>query len=90
LIDDALSALDAYVGKKIMDQVFMGELKQRTRVMVTHYLHLLDKVDRVIFVENGKIIAQGLFEDVKKIESFKAFAQGSGGQLERDGKLEES
>lgn len=56
LIDDALSALDAYVGKKIMDQVFKTVLAGKTRIMATHYLHLLKDVDRVILMDKGKII----------------------------------
>ena len=80
LIDDALSALDAYVGKKIMDKVFAGELANKTRVMVTHYLHLLDQVDRVVFIDKGKIAAIGTYEELKQLESFKAFASDSDGQ----------
>ena len=67
LIDDALSALDAYVGKKIMDKVFCGELKDKTRVMVTHHLSLLEGVvDKVILIRDGKIIQSGPFDVVKK------------------------
>lgn len=40
LIDDALSALDAHVGKRIMQDVFQKKLQGTTRIMVTHHLHL--------------------------------------------------
>jgi len=42
LIDDALSALDAYVGKQIMNNIFKGILKGKTIIMSTHYLNLLE------------------------------------------------
>ena len=42
VIDDCLSALDAYVGKNILDNVLNGELKGKTKIMVTHHLHFLD------------------------------------------------
>ena len=74
LIDDALSALDAYVGKKIMREVFMGKLRGKTRVMVTHYLNLLSEVDKVVLIDEGEIKAYGTFESVKQTDAFKQFA----------------
>ena len=35
-IDDCLSALDSYVGKKVFHDVIDKELAGRTRIMVTH------------------------------------------------------
>ena len=75
LIDDALSALDAYVGKKIMDLVFKGKLGEKTRVMVTHYLHLLAEVDKVILMADGEIKAYGTYEEVKATEAFQEFVK---------------
>lgn len=76
LIDDALSALDAYVGKKIMDEVFCGELDGKTRVMVTHHLNLLEgNVNKVILLSDGKIIQSGTFQEVKKTKEYLEFAR---------------
>ena len=76
LIDDALSALDAYVGKKVMDQVFCGEMAGKTRVMVTHHLSLLEgNVNKVILISDGKIIRSGSFEEVKKTKEYLDFAR---------------
>lgn len=78
LIDDALSALDAYVGKKIMDKVFCGEMDGKTRVMVTHHLSLLEGVvDKVILIQDGKIIQSGTFENVKKTQEYQDFARAT-------------
>jgi ABC-type multidrug transport system fused ATPase/permease subunit len=93
LIDDALSALDAYVGKKVMDSVFCGEMSNKTRVMVTHHISLLEgNVDKVILLSNGKIIQSGKFEDVKKTKDYQEFASGAGETIEineeKDLKLE--
>lgn len=74
LIDDALSALDAYVGKKIMNNVFLNELAGKTRVMVTHFLHLLEKVDKVILIESGEIKAFGTLEEIRKTQAFRKFS----------------
>ena len=71
LIDDSLSALDAHVGKKIMDGVFCGELDGRTRVMVTHQLKLLPQFDRIIVLEHGKIACYGALEEIQGQASFQ-------------------
>jgi ABC-type multidrug transport system ATPase subunit len=61
-----------------MDDVFNGELKNKTRVMVTHHLSLLEGVvDKVILIANGKIIQSGTFDDVKKTKEYQDFARAS-------------
>lgn len=44
-MDDPLSALDAQVKKKIFDQVLCTELRGKTRILVTHALDTLPRVD---------------------------------------------
>ena len=74
LIDDSLSALDAHVGKKIFNNVFCGILKDKTRIMVTHALQYLPDVDRIIFMEKGKIIMEGTYNNlIEKNEKFRNF-----------------
>ena len=38
-----------------MDNVFQGVLKGKTVIMVTHYLNLLSKGDKVALVINGTV-----------------------------------
>lgn len=62
LMDDSLSAVDAYVGKSILENCLLsGPLADKTRVLVTHALHVLDKVDYIYVMDNGKIAEQGTF-----------------------------
>lgn len=62
ILDDPLSAVDAYVGKYILDHCLLeGPLANRTRILVTHSLHVLDKVDYIYVMENGAIIEQGTY-----------------------------
>lgn len=56
LIDDALSAVDAEVGKNLNELVFNGLFKNKTKIMATHALQYIKNADQVIFVENGEII----------------------------------
>uniref|UniRef100_A0A0W0EY28 Putative multidrug resistance-associated ABC transporter n=1 Tax=Moniliophthora roreri TaxID=221103 RepID=A0A0W0EY28_MONRR len=63
LLDDPLSAVDSYVGKAILRNCILnGPLAGRTRILVTHALHVLDKTDHILVVDNGKIVEQGTYE----------------------------
>ena len=62
-MDDSLSAVDAYVGKAILDNCLLsGPLADKTRILVTHALHVLDKTDYIYVMDNGVIAEQGTFE----------------------------
>lgn len=74
LIDDCLSALDAYVGKAILQDVFKGKLRNKTRIMVTHHLHHLHDMEKVILIDQGKIVAQGKYDEIKKTKAYNDFA----------------
>jgi ATP-binding cassette, subfamily C (CFTR/MRP), member 1 len=63
LLDDTLSALDAYVGQAIVKNcILSGPLAGRTRILVTHALHVLDKTDYIYVMDNGNIIEQGTYD----------------------------
>ncbi|PPR03716.1 hypothetical protein CVT24_007391 [Panaeolus cyanescens] len=65
LMDDPLSAVDAYVGKAILENcILSGPLAKKTRILVTHALHVLDKTDYIYVMDNGVIIEQGTYEDL--------------------------
>lgn len=55
-MDDPFSAVDATSKNRIFNQVIKGEMKGKTRILVTHVLEFLDQVDQVIIVDNGKIV----------------------------------
>lgn len=65
LMDDPISALDANVKKQIFENVFVGALKSKTRVLVTHAVDFIHLVDEIILIKDGRVILQGHFEDVK-------------------------
>lgn len=64
-MDDVLSALDAEVGKFVFDNLICGDLRYKTRILVTHATYLLDKCDEVLVMKDGKILAHGHFSEVK-------------------------
>lgn len=64
IMDDPLSAVDAHVGRHIMDQAICGLLRNKCRVLATHQLWVLSRCDRVIWMENGGIQAVDTFENL--------------------------
>ena len=63
IMDDPLSAVDAHVGKAIVEDCFLsGPLSVKTRILVTHALHVLARTDYIYFVENGSIAEHGSFQ----------------------------
>ncbi|CAG8850066.1 38145_t:CDS:2, partial [Gigaspora margarita] len=66
LLDDPLSAVDAYVGRQIFTNCILGVLASKTRILVTHQLQLLPKVDYIIYMEDGKIAEQGTYEQLMR------------------------
>ena len=59
LMDDPLSALDAHVKKEIFEKVICHKLKDKTRLLATHAIDILDRVDKIIVIDQGRIIHQG-------------------------------
>ncbi|KAK4616029.1 ABC-type transporter cicA [Fulvia fulva] len=55
IMDDPLSAVDAHVGRHIMDNAICGLLKGKARVLATHQLHVLHRVDRIVWMKDGAI-----------------------------------
>lgn len=65
LLDDPLSAVDAYVGKYILENCLLnGPLATRTRVLVTHALHVLDKSDYIYVMDNGVVAEEGTYQEL--------------------------
>ncbi|CAD8125126.1 unnamed protein product [Paramecium sonneborni] len=72
LLDDPISAVDAHVGNFIMNECFNGYLKNKTRILITHALNNLQYVDYVYLMENGVIIEEGTFQQIKQSTSFNS------------------
>lgn len=84
LLDDPLSAVDAHVGKAILEQCLLsGPLANRTRVLVTHALHVLKHADYIYMMDNGVISEQGTFQDLlSRGEAFSRLIEEYGSQEE--------
>ena len=57
--------------KEIFDRVLCEKLQNKTRVLVTHAIDILDRVDTIIVLDKGQIIHQGCYQELKDVEYFK-------------------
>ena len=79
LMDDPLSAVDAHVGRHIMDKAICGLLKDRCRILATHQLHILSRCDRIVVMDEGRILAVDTYENlVRDNDVFKRLMSTSG------------
>lgn len=71
LLDDPLSAVDAHVGRHIFDQVIgpEGILKNKARVLVTHGISFLPRVDHIVMLREGQIALSGGYDDLMSQKS---------------------
>jgi ABC-type bacteriocin/lantibiotic exporter with double-glycine peptidase domain len=64
VLDEATSALDAETEEAISSAI--NSLSgQTTRITIAHRLATVRSADKVIFMEKGRIIASGTFEEVR-------------------------
>ncbi|KAF7549060.1 hypothetical protein G7Z17_g6647 [Cylindrodendrum hubeiense] len=66
LMDDPLSAVDAHVGRHIFDNAILGLLKDKCRILATHQLWVLNRCDRIVWMEGGKIQAIDTFDNLMR------------------------
>jgi ABC-type multidrug transport system fused ATPase/permease subunit len=65
VFDEATSALDSETESVISKTVYSMR-GERTVILIAHRLSTVQNADLVIYLENGKIIASGTFEEVRK------------------------
>lgn len=68
LMDDPISALDASVRKKVIMNLILKFIRNKTRVLVTHAIDFIHLSDKVILMENGRIVAQGTYSELRDNE----------------------
>jgi len=77
LLDDPLSAVDAHVGKYILEECLVGQLKNKTRILVTHKIESLRYVDYIYIFKAGQIVAQGNLETIRSTPYYQEIEEKS-------------
>ena len=63
ILDDSVSAVDTKTEKVIIDNLRENR-RGRTTILIAHRISTVEKMDKIIFVDEGKIIAVGTHENL--------------------------
>ncbi|KAK0404544.1 hypothetical protein QR680_017501 [Steinernema hermaphroditum] len=69
LLDDPLSAVDTSVGRKLFENCIYKHLRGKIVLLVTHQIQYLDKADKILILDDGKIVADGTMAELRKTNS---------------------
>jgi ABC-type multidrug transport system fused ATPase/permease subunit len=66
ILDEATSALDSTTEKKITD--YLDSVKGTlTLIVIAHRLSTLQSADKVLYVQGGRLLAQGTFDQLREV-----------------------
>lgn len=83
VLDEATSALDSE-SEKLIQASLDDLMKGRTSIVIAHRLSTIAKLDRIIVLDNGKIVEDGSHKDLLKLNGTyaKLWSHQSGGFIE--------
>ena len=61
VLDEMTSAMDSQTEEQILSEL-MEEVKEKTVLMISHRIHVAQKMDRILVMENGRIVEDGSHE----------------------------
>ncbi|TGJ86280.1 hypothetical protein E0Z10_g2488 [Xylaria hypoxylon] len=86
LMDDPLSAVDAHVGRHIFDNAILGLLRGKCLILATHQLWVLDRCDRIVWMEDGKIQTIDTYENLmNNHQGFQALLEPTAPKEKQEG-----
>lgn len=90
LMDDPLSAVDAHVGRHIMDKAICGLLGNKCRVLATHQLWVLSRCDKIIWMHEGRIGAFDTFDNLMETnEDFRVLIANNAQEDRKEKQVDE-
>ncbi len=66
IMDEASSAIDPITENEI-NELLINSMKEKTAVIVTHRLTTIKYVDKIIFMENGRIVERGTHKSLMEL-----------------------
>ena len=89
VFDDPLSALDAYVGMNLFNQVFNDYLKDKTIIISTHALQYVLYFDRIYYIHQGQIKFNGEPKEIENQQFYQEFKAAQENKKNEDRQHEE-
>ena len=83
VLDEATSALDSE-SEKLIQASLSNLMKDRTSIVIAHRLSTIAKLDRIIVLDNGRIVEDGMHSELLKKNGIyaKLWSHQSGGFIE--------
>ena len=66
ILDEATNALDIITEKKVMESIHKKLGKKITTIIVAHRINILKNCNIIFYLEKGKLIAQGTYDELVK------------------------
>lgn len=74
IIDDALSAIDVETEQQVL-RGLLATLKGKSVLLVSHRVNVLRHADRIVLLDEGRIVAQGRHEELLANPFYRAMAE---------------
>ena len=71
MLDDPTSSLDVKVTRSIMEGIKNSEWRQKTYVITTNKLKMLEYADKVVYMEKGSMSFNGSVEEFKQSSMYE-------------------
>ncbi len=75
ILDDSVSAVDTKTEKAILDNL-RTERKGKTTILIAHRITTVERMDKIIFIEDGKVIAVGTHAELcENCQEYKSMVE---------------
>ena len=71
LFDDPMSSVDSIISMEIFNKVLLKYLKGKTRILIRHDIQNLHLMDKIIYMDKGRVIWSGTYEEFTKNDLYK-------------------